>query len=448
MVGDSIATEESGDKGESWAMSDPCAKVSVFRPTAFVIVCVFATVAMVAAAAVGSDSPIDPNEARPRVHAKDAGQVVGRVAFVHGIVSEVSRKGRLTLLAFGPDSDSFKVVVFNQYLGRFPGALEELYKGRLVRVRGTVTTYAGNPQIYASSADQIEILDRKPTTTSLERRKVKPKSEITVATFNILNLFDDVDDPYRNDDTTRAKPRLQLAQVADAMHELDADVLALQEVESRGYLERFVEVFLADMGYEHVVHYEGNDHRGIDVCLLSRLPIGPVTSLRHVTFDDGKGHRRGFCRDVLQVTVEPAGGKRFEVWVLHLKSNYDGRAYAEPIRVGEAKEIRRMLDERLRADGGARILVCGDFNDTWSSETVQTIVGTGTHAMKCFAEELPEDQRITYNREPYRSMIDFILLSPGLASRYVKGSYGIVDGSVDILGSDHNPVLVRLRVGE
>ena len=89
---------------------------------------------------------------------------------------------------------------------------------------------------------------------------------------------------------------------------------------------------------------------------------------------------------------------------------------------------------------------CGDFNDDWGSPTLKTIVGSGSTGLKCFADELPSDQRITYNKEPYRSMIDFILCAPGMAERYVKGSFAIRAGTVESSGSDHNPVLARFRV--
>ncbi len=222
-------------------------------------------------------------------------------------------------------------------------------------------------------------------------------------------------------------------------------MIAFEEVESRGYLTRFLEVFLPDMGYVNVVHYEGNDLRGIDVCLASRIPVGPVWSYRHVTFPDADGNPMKMRRDLLRVQFDPPGAEPFEVWVVHLKSK-GGGAGSNTIRVGEARFIRKLLDAELQSNPEARIFVCGDFNDTWNSTTLKTIVGEGSTAMHCFASELTKEQKITYNKEPYRSMIDFILCSPALARGYVKGSYAVQLGSVESTGSDHNPVSARFKI--
>ena len=403
---------------------------------------------LLTAGAFADQPAIGPDEGRPHVSWQDAGKIIGRTAFVHGQIREVLTKGRVTLLNFGPSSgpEGFSVVVFQQFAANFSMPLREMYQGKLVRVRGGVSTYGGRPQIYVTTPDQIEFLQDLPSVPPLADHEVQLGDTITVATFNILNLFDDVDDPYRNDDSTPTKPRRELERVAQAIRDINADVLALQEVESRGYLERFLEVFLSDMGYSHVVHFESNDARGIDAALVSRVPVGPVTSYRHLEFPDASGSLRRFGRDLLGVRLEPERAAPFEVWVVHLKSNYDGRAYAEPIRVAEAKKIREILDDRLQRDPDAAIALCGDFNDTWDSNTLQTLVGNGPRALRCFAEEIPKADRITYNREPYRSMIDFILSSPALAKQYVPGSYAIRTGSVDSLGSDHNPVAARFRL--
>ena len=102
-------------------------------------------------------------------------------------------------------------------------------------------------------------------------------------------MFDDKDDPYHSDEKTATKLREDLELLAESIHQIDADVLVLQEVENRGYLELFNRALLADLGYQHVVLTEGNDRRGIDVAILSRVPVGPVTSYRHLQFPDTKG---------------------------------------------------------------------------------------------------------------------------------------------------------------
>lgn len=403
----------------------------------------------VLALAVGSAwaaSPIDADEGRPHVAWQNAEQVIGRVAFVSGEVTRVRTAGRVTILDFeDARPPGFSAVIYEDNLAKFSGAIEELYEGKIVRIRGLVETYAGKPQIKLNAPGQIEVIEGLPSTQSPAEPRREVGAELTIATYNVLNLFDDLDDPYHADEGTPGKPRAELERVAKVLRKIDADVIALQEVENRWYVERFLEVFLPNLGYE-VVHFEGNDLRGIDVCLLSRVPIGPVRSYRHVRFPDATGKTRRFSRDLVAVELQPAGAAPLEVWVLHLKSNYGGRPHAEPIRLGEAQQVRRMLEERFRQNPRARIVVLGDFNDTWESASTQALVGSGPFALQCFAESLPEEQRITYNREPHRSMIDFILCSPALAESYVKNSYRIWPGSVDSQGSDHNPVAARFRV--
>ena len=136
------------------------------------------------------------------------------------------------------------------------------------------------------------------------------------------------------------------------------------------------------------------------------------------------------------------------MWVVHLQSNSQGREYAEPIRVAEAHEVRRMLDEELKADPSARIVVTGDFNDTWDSEALKTIAGDGATALWATAADKPGEPPITYNQGRFRSMIDFALCSPEMAKRFVKGSFTVVPGSPETTGSDHNPIVAEFDLSK
>ena len=68
----------------------------------------------------------------------------------------------------------------------------------------------------------------------------KAPGTIRVVTYNVENLFDDVDDPSlsgRNEDIDDTKPGAELAALAETIRRLDADVIALQEIESREALD-------------------------------------------------------------------------------------------------------------------------------------------------------------------------------------------------------------------
>ena len=401
------------------------------------------------APAAHAEQAIGPNEGLPRLSWKEVGQRLGQQALVHGKVIHVGHSGKVNFINFDTDRPpAFTGIVFQKDMDKFSTPLKEMVLGKIVRIRGRIVTFKGKPQIVITDPNQIEILERMPESTGVtsDKRPLAVDGELAFATYNVLNLFDDLDDPYHTDETTPAKERKELERLADSLMALGADVVALQEVENRGYLQRFLQVFLPDMAYQHVVHFEGNDMRGIDVCLISRVPIGPVRSHRHLRFTGPDGVIRGFQRDLLAVTLLPPDAEPIEAWVVHLKSNSEGRERAEPIRLAEAEKIRSLLDQSLGANDDARIIVMGDFNDTWESKTLQTIVGSGPGALWSVASELGEPRPDTYNQGKYHSMIDFMLCSPAMRQAYVKGSCRIEPGSPETTGSDHNPLVARFRV--
>lgn len=410
-----------------------------------VITCLLLALANPLAAA----PPISPVEGRPQVPWEDARQLIGKFAYVSGKVINVNTVGKITFINFDSQQPRrFTGVIFNDKLTNFPKPPKEMYQGQIVRIGGVVSTFKDQAQIVVTEPSQIEVLDALPPKwlPKEEPRREATPGRLVVAAYNMFNLFDDHDDPYRADEETRVKPRAELERLAKSIKELNADVIAVSEVENRDYLQRFVDVLLPNMGYEHVVLFEGNDLRGIDVGLISRIPIGPVRSHRHLTFEGPDGSRRRFGRDVLVATLEPPGAEPIDVWVVHLKSNAGGREAAEPVRLAEAREVRRLLDAELARDAESRFLVMGDFNDTPESQTISTIVGADTGALWSVATDLADPELVTYNTKPYRSIIDFILCSPAMRRQYIQGSTRVPQGSIETTGSDHNPIASTFRL--
>ncbi len=393
-----------------------------------------------------AQAPIRSDEGLSQVTWQEADKVVGSIAVVSGKIVNVGQTsdGRVNFLNFDATRrDVFKVVVFDVDVKNFTRPLKDLYDQKLVSIRGEVTLYRDVPQIRVRTMEQISIVDRLPPTKLRQQPRRTVGNEIRVATFNVRNLFDNEDDPYHMDETTNAKPRSELDRLAMTIRKIDADVLALQEVESRGYLERFDDVFLNELGYE-VVHYSGNDRRGSGLAMLTRVPVGRVVSNRHRSFPIATGGTTRFSRDLLQIELLPKSGKPFEVWVTHLKSKRGGPEVTEPKRMAETGEIRRLAEQRLAKDPTARILVVGDFNDTASSNPIRNLTGEGENALLGRWDSLP-DGTVTYNQSPYRAMIDFIFCSPAAAEKMVDGSYRVESQTLQQSGSDHNPVIADFR---
>lgn len=395
-------------------------------------------------ASAQSKPAIDPDEGIKHIIWKDAGSAIGQTVFVSGKIVNVGKTERIAFLNFEDKRPpGFVGVIFSDNWSKFPEDIRKTYLGKIVEIRGMITTYQDRPQMVITRPEQIKILDTMPATDKLvEKLSIewsKDPNKIVVCTFNALNLFDDIDDPYTNDEGTRAKPREEMQLWAEAIRRVNPDVVALQEVENRGYLERFVKLFLGDMGYDHIVHFDGNDLRGIDVALLSRAPIGEVTSRRHLEFKDPDGIVRRFQRDVPAITVMPKVGPPLEIWPVHLKSKSDSAETSEPIRLAEAAELRRLLDAKFAADQNARILVVGDFNDTRDSKSLGIIFGSGPTAMWAPEPKETEDSIPDPEFPNGRPPIDFISMSPALKAMYIEDSCQTRRSPAEYDGSDHDP---------
>ena len=103
---------------------------------------------------------------------------------------------------------------------------------------------------------------------------------------------------------------------------MNVDVLAVQEVEDLDTLRHFNREYLNGM-YRYTVLVEGNDPRLIDVGVLSKFPIGGITSWNYKVHPDDPG-KKVFGRDMLQVQIlnHSRSKKLFTIFNNHLKSHY------------------------------------------------------------------------------------------------------------------------------
>ena len=293
----------------------------------------------------------------------------------------------------------------------------------------------------AGSAHAAEVT---PPSTTLQR--------VTIAAMNLENFFDEHNDPYTDDQGTAPKTADEMRVLAKVINEIDADFLGIVEVETEGVMRQFADRYLADRRYDQIYVAHRDYGRGINNGAMSRVPIRTVANYRFRKLTvPGRDDVWQFARDVVGFDIEPKPGVTMRLFVVHFKSKRDSRGDPDSHhwRLSEAMEVRRIVEQQLADDPDAMIAVMGDFNDLPDSEQLKTLLAPGADGKPVLIDAhagLDRDQRITYLREPYRSTIDYMLLSPAMAALVVPGSARVVNDESLLDATDHAAVMATFRL--
>jgi predicted extracellular nuclease len=202
-------------------------------------------------------------------------------------------------------------------------------------------------------------------------------------------------------------------------------LLGLAEVENATVLQDFCEkTSLAAHGYSFA-HFESPDIRGIDVALLYQKQVFKVLSAETIRIDfpaEVKGDQPNYVtRDVLVVRGIFQKKDTLNVLVAHCPSRRGGQKESEPKRLFVAKQVRKKVDEILRKNPRANVVVMGDLNDETTdpsvAETLSAQALTDSPAAAglydCMSK-LDAEGRGSYKYRGDWNMLDHIILSGNL----------------------------------
>lgn len=284
-----------------------------------------------------------------------------------------------------------------------------------------------------------------------------PPTTLRIATYNVANLFDRYDDPYTDDLVpargTAPKSSRALYALARVIKAINADILLLQEVENRNFLAEFNAAYLDGLKYEYVVLIEANNShiggRGIDVALLSRVPVHSATTFQYQRFSLPNGSQVSFSRDFLYVRLRPQGFPELHVFNLHAPSRLGGNTAAAR-RLAEAQHAARILRELFPRNANVWIIIGGDFNDEPQSPSLLTftrIPGLPLRRIPAYDLQGNTATWISPGSPWQPATFDHLLLSPA-AARYLVGTNAYIwndDPRLAAEASDHRPVYLDLR---
>lgn len=271
---------------------------------------------------------------------------------------------------------------------------------------------------------------------------------ITVAFYNVENLFDTVDDPNILDedftpegekkwDNKRYNKKLRdIAHVISSINEPQKPgIVGFAEVENRLVLEDLVKTeYLSSTNYQ-IVHEESPDGRGIDVALIynpdqfkyiihQTIPI-PLTTKYKV-------------RDILYVKGILADSDTLHVFVNHWKSRSGGQDKTEPQRIQCALTLKNTIDSIQTIHPDAHILVMGDLNDTPANQSVFETLKANNSGEKGSLYNvmlsLSEQGFGTHNYRGEWSVLDHIIVSNSMVNS--SASYSVQDKTGHIFSAD------------
>lgn len=213
--------------------------------------------------------------------------------------------------------------------------------------------------------------------------------------------------------------RVDVERIADVLRRLDADIVALQEVDERversggeDQAARLGELLGMHHAFGSFMDYQGGRY---GLAILSRCTIRSVDVVRLTEGNEP--------RVALAVGIGPPGGAMLTIVNVHfdwVRNN--------SFRYTQASEVARYLD----AIPGAYV-VAGDFNDEPGSPTLNLFQSRAREAVKS------RDNRFTFRSDDPAKEIDFIFASPA-------GEWDVTDVRVvaEPVASDHLPVVAEL----
>lgn len=200
-----------------------------------------------------------------------------------------------------------------------------------------------------------------------------PKDSIKIVSWNVQNIFDDVDDGSEYEEYTSQghwssslyKLRLDNLNTVFSYDELSgADIVVLNEVENEKTVRDIIH--LKSFSKNSLIYYvcAGAEDGAISSCIISKYPISKVNI-----------HEVENCRPVIEAQIN--ADRTIYVLACHAKSRREGVEQTSDMRLEAGRVIELVKDMILSEDSDAMIVACGDFNEDWKDENIFERVFTG-----------------------------------------------------------------------
>jgi predicted extracellular nuclease len=271
-----------------------------------------------------------------------------------------------------------------------------------------------------------------------------PGGPLKVMNWNVRNMFDTKKDTTDEGENvpTQTQYDFKLDKCAQVIAAAAPQIVVLAEVENQAVLDDLATRAGSQYAYRGLI--EGNDPRGIDVGILSTLPIeGQITHFEETFPVEGtQTPLFQFTRDLPEFHVD-YNGQTLVFLAVHFRSK-SGTDGADK-RLAEAQRARAIADAIAAADPTAGIFLLGDFNDMPGSPPVEAVRQKAPPFFDA-TDLVPIEDRWTFDFQGALELIDHQFTNPVAAAWLDQASVLIDHSATAQTASDHSPVIATYNV--
>lgn len=162
-----------------------------------------------------------------------------------------------------------------------------------------------------------------------------------------------------------------------------------------------------------------------------------------------------FSRKPIVGVFEDAVGREIAVIAVHLASKIGDESFQSTVpnpqrttdekRNSQAEIVRKIVDRQFANHPERSIIVAGDFNDFYFSQTLKTMKGRDDTTLTNAIELLPENDRWTYIYQGQAQALDHILIGGSNVSS-ISTTIPRLNTIYSDQSSDHDPILVEIQL--
>jgi endonuclease/exonuclease/phosphatase family metal-dependent hydrolase len=279
------------------------------------------------------------------------------------------------------------------------------------------------------------------------------KDTLSILTWNVEHFVDANDNPYiRNemeDKPKEVEKRIEL--LANMLRKINADIVILEEFESRNLAMKIAKEKLGDLGYRFFGGNESPDWY-MNIIVMSKLPLGLGYSYGNVyapieNFKDSLGRQEtqsNVNNRIFSTEVQASKNFSFYLTGVHLKAGRNKRDTA--VRIGQMKLLQAQAQRFLQEDKNAKMLIVGDFNAVSESAELKVLLENKNVP---FIDPLANTTVFSHPSTKPFWRIDHILLNPMMSKYLCKNGVTVAENlDKEQLKqiSDHLPMLAKFIV--